>query len=502
MSTFKYISLFIIGLVLHFNQAYGQNSSRLDTLKLSLQQTIKLAQDSSLEAFIQENQLIASQWQYKNYQASKLTTIGINTQPFTFNRSITQQFVPGENSYQYFEVQNLNSYVQLSLDQNLPFSGGTISLDSDLGRLDNFGSNSNLQYSATQVRVGYRQPLFAYNQFKWDRILEPLRFERSKLEYVQTSERIALNTLGYFFDLASAELNMKIAHQNMQNADTLYSMGQKRFDIAAIKQADLLNLRLEYLNNKTAYTQASNNYVRTASRLKSYLNLAPEVEVSTELSLIIPKVEVPPKAAMEMARENNPDFLKFQEELYQAQSLVEKTRKDNRFRANLDASFGLNQRGSTVSQAYTNPLDQQRVNVGFYIPIVDWGLAKGRYKMAQRQMQTTALSIKQREIELEQEIAMTILEFNLKAEVLKNSKEAADVAEQAYEIGKQRFIQGLSSVNDLIIQQQKRDTAQKRYFSEFQAFWRSYYLIRNLTLFDFESNASLVEGLDKILGHL
>lgn len=480
--------------------SFGQ--VKKDTLSLSLQEAISIAQDSSLEAFIMENNLIASYWQYKNYQAAKLPAIGLNTLPFTFNRNISQQFDITDNSFRYFETQNLNSYLQLSMTQNLPFSGGSLNLDSDVGRLVNFGDLENTQFSATQIRIALRQPLFAYNQFKWDKKLEPLRYQKAKLNYVQSAEQIALTVLNYFFDLANAELDMQIAETNMNNADTLYRIGEKRFAITAIKESELLNLKLEFLNNKTAFTQANNNYMRAAARLKSYLNLEPPKIISAGLSLEIPEIFISPEKALSVAQKNNPDFLDFQESVYQAESDVEKTKKDNRFSANLDASLGLNQRGDSFRKAYRNPLEQERLNVSIYFPIVDWGLAKGKYKLAQREMETTLISIKQKEIELEQEIIMTILEFNLKSEILQNSREAASVAKQAYEISKDRFIEGLINVNELVIQQQKRDNTRKNYMVELESFWRLYYQIRSLTLYDFYSETNLVDMMSNQINRL
>ena len=117
-------------------------------------------------------------------------------------------------------------------------------------------------------------------------------------------------------------------------------------------------------------------------------------------------------------------------------------------------------------------------------------------------METTLISIKQKEIELEQEIIMTILEFNLKSEILQNSREAASVAKQAYEISKDRFIEGLINVNELVIQQQKRDNTRKNYMVELESFWRLYYQIRSLTLYDFYSETNLVDMMSNQINRL
>ena len=497
-SEFVQFSLFLQGMLVLFMISPLKAQENTDTLQLSLSQTIILAQDSSLQAYIAENNLAASYWQYKNYKTSKLPTFTLQTAPLRLNRRITQQFVFTDSTYRFFDTRNLNSDVELSANQNLNFSGGNLSVATDVSRLENFGDISNIQYSSTPIRIGLNQPLFAYNQFKWDKLLEPLRYQKARLAYIQSAEQIALTTLGYFFDLAKAEQDMQIAEINMHNADTLYRIGQRRFDIISITESELLNLRLEFLNNKTNNIQAKNSYLRAAGSLRNFLNLSSEVVIKSSLSWEMPEVFIAPERALEEARKNNPQFLNFQEETYIAESKVDQTKKNNRFSANLNASLGLNQTGETLDEAYQNPQEQQQFNVSLNIPVVDWGLRKGRYILAQRQRETTLTSLRQQENELEQEIVITVMDYNLRFESITNTEEAGKVAEKAYEISKRRFLQGLVDINALVIQQQRRDAAKSRLLNELEAFWRSYYEIRRLTLFDFQSGKSLGDSLKEV----
>lgn len=467
-----------------------------DMLLLSLGEVISMAKDSSLQAFIAENTLVAANWQYKNYKTGNLPTINLSTQPFSLNRSFTQQFVPQDSSFSFFRTENLNSKINLTANQDIGMTGGRLSIGSDLSRLVNFGDISNTQYNATPIRIGINQPLFAYNVFKWNKILEPLKFERAKLTYVQSAEKIALTTLDLFFELAKSELEMKIAQVNMLNADTLYQIGKQRFAITTIKESDLLNLRLEYLNNNTAYMQAQSGYQRSSTKIKNYLNISMHQSIGTNLSLDIPLITISPEFALQQAQMNNPRFLEMKEQDYRSASDVERAKKANRFSADFNASVGLNQRAPDFDGAYRNPSEQQRFNVSLDVPLVDWGLGKGRYILAQRERETALASIKQQRNELEQEIIITVTNFNIRKESVSNSKEAATVANRAYEINKKRFIEGLTDINTLVIQQQRRDAAQKRYLSELEIFWKSYFQIRSMTLYDFENDISLVTEID------
>ena len=41
--------------------------------------------------------------------------------------------------------------------------------------------------------IGYRQSLFGYNSLKWDKRIEPVRYQEAKKSYVETLELVSAN---------------------------------------------------------------------------------------------------------------------------------------------------------------------------------------------------------------------------------------------------------------------------------------------------------------------
>ena len=162
----------------------------------------------------------------------------------------------------------------------------------------------------------------------------------------------------------------------------------------------------------------------------------------------------------------------------------------------IGANYGLNQTAPDVPGLYKNSLDKQGVNLIINVPVVDWGLRKGQYELAKKEREVKQLSINQEEIDMEQDILLTVSEFNLQADMVKSAKEAVNIAVQAYEISKQRFLLGLIDVNALILQQGRKDLAQKRYVQALKNYWQFYYEIRSLTLHDFYANISLESEME------
>ena len=61
-------------------------------------------------------------------------------------------------------------------------------------------------YLAYPVTIGFMQPLNGYNSLRWDRKIEPLKYEEAKLEYINSLENVSKRAVGYFFDLALAQI--------------------------------------------------------------------------------------------------------------------------------------------------------------------------------------------------------------------------------------------------------------------------------------------------------
>ena len=141
-------------------------------------------------------------------------------------------------------------------------------------------------------------------------------------------------------------------------------------------------------------------------------------------------------------------------------------------------------------------MQQDLVNISVSIPLVDWGVRKGKYNMARNNLNVVKTSARQEELSLEEEVTMTVSDFNIQLRLIASAEEALDLAVMAYEQTRQRFIIGKADVNSLTLSLNRQQEAQKNYISALQNYWLNYYKIRRLTLHDFESGFSLSDKFD------
>lgn len=485
--------IFIFGSILFYANIYAQKE-----LRISMFECMELAADSSLQAFRIQNLYMSNYWEHRAYKASQLPSLTLRMTPISYNRDIVKRYDSQNDIDVYREQQTLQSYGNLSLSQNVGLTGGTLYVDSELGYLRNFSDNTFSQFSSVPVRIGYRQSLFGFNSFKWEKLIEPLKYEKAKKEYIHNKEAISETVIHNFFNLAMAQIEYQMALKTVASSDTLYNIGIQRHKIASISQADLLTLKLDKVNSGNTLKNAEINLKRSMFSMVSFLNMDRETQLLLDLPQRPEDFFISVDQALDLVKENNPNFLGFTQRLNEAEREVDRARKSSVFDASLSVSVGFNQMADNIYDAYRNPLQQDVVSVGLTIPILDWGKRKGQANMARNNLNVTRISIKQEELSLEEEVVMTVSEFNIQQNLISNAEEALQLAIMAYNTTKERFIIGKADLNSLTLSLERQNSAQRNYIQSLRNYWVSYYKLRKLTLYDFEKQNALSAEFDSL----
>lgn len=484
------ILILLLGLV-HF--PFFKSIAQETSIELDLLTTVQLANDSSLSAFRAKNSYMASYWEYRSFKANRLPSLSLYLTPVSYNRDYTRRYDSEQNIDIYRRQQSFYSFGNLAAQQNLDITGGTFFVDSELGYIRNFGDQSYSQFSSVPLRIGYRQNLIGFNPFKWEKKIAPVKFEKAQKELIYQLEETAETATGYFFDLAMAQAEYELATENLASSDTLYNIGEERHKIASIGQTDLLTLKLDRVNARNSLQNAEINLKRSMFALAAYLNLKKDTHISLKLPDYPKEIIITEENALTLAKENNPRYLDSEQQILQSEQVVEKAKVESRFNAGLSASVGFNQVAESFRNAYRNPLQQDIVSLTLSIPLVDWGVRRGKHNMAKSNLNITYLTARENEIRLEEDVIMTVGDFTIQQQLIRSAEEAKELARVAYEQTRERFIIGKADINSLTLSTNRRQDAQRNYISALKNYWQSYFKIRKLTLYDFEKQASIAE---------
>lgn len=479
----------------------SQNLSKNDVPALTLEKAIVLASDSSLAAFKAKNLYLSGYWEYRTFKAERLPSVSLTTTPVSYSNNIVKRYDYVNNIDVYKSQKTIYSEGNISINQNVDLTGGMFYVDTELGYLKNMGYSESEQYTSVPLRIGYSQKLFGYNDFKWDKKLEPLKYEKVKKQLVYNLEKIAEQTTSYFFAVASANKEYELALKNINNCDTLYRIGEERYKIGSISQSDLLTLKLNKINAQSALGNTFLYLQKCKFNLSNYLH----IENSENVDVIIPEGEpnvlVDKDKAVRQALENNPIFLEQQESILSGEQALEQAIKNARFSATFSASVGYNKASDNFANAYSNPLRQDVISVGLSVPIVDWGVRKGKVNVAKRNLEAVRITAQQGILSFRQDVMSAVDEYKLRREQVKFASEARDIANQALEKSKKLFQIGKADVNVVNTTISKQMEAESNFVSALSNLWICYYTLRKLTLYDFEYSKTISTRFEDINGY-
>ena len=466
--------------------------------QLTFQEVITLAEEQSPNALMAKHRFRASYWQYRTFVAQYRPSLTLAGTTPDYSTAFDKVWNSQLERYDYRATNTLSNLAALSLSQNIGITGGSISLNSDLTIFNDF-ENDSRKYITAPLSIGLTQPLFRYNALKWQKKTEPLKFEAAKKTFLSNIESVHQQAVMNFFSLSLAQINKQIAEMNYSNADTLWRIAKGRYELGTIAEDELLQMQLSWLNAETARKEAEMNLRDREIRLRSFLGFNEKVRLELIIPTEIPSLQVSTQEVFDLAMANNPEMLTQRLTLLTAQSSVAQAKAERGLNANLVASFGLRDQDPKFSMAYSDPNQQQRVRVGFTMPILDWGLGRGKYKMAQSSLELAQVQSQQAIVDFQQNLYLDVEQFNLQAAQVGIAAKSDTVAQKMFEVTKQRFLIGKIAVLELNNADTKKDQNRRAYVQSLQNYWNYFYNLRNLTLFDFISRQPLDTDYDKLL---
>ncbi|MXV51263.1 TolC family protein [Pedobacter sp. HMF7647] len=460
-----------------------------DTLRLTLTEVVDLARKNSIAAkqaiAVKENKY----WQWRTFKSNYQPQLSLSGMLPGYSKTYQQVLQPN-GTILFQPVHNDNSSLQLDFSQTITATGGTVYGTTNLQRFDDFDRN-NVLYNGVPYAIGISQPLFQYNSLKWDKKIEPLKYDESKQAFIESQEQIAVTVEGYFFDLLLAQVNLHVAEINLRNTQQIMKVANLKFELGKISKNEILQLQLELLNAKKDVGTASRNIQIATLTLRSYMGIDSEAELALVVPEEISRMEVSADRVLTEAFENRSEAIAFVRRVAEAKRDVALAKGQTGLTASLTANLGFSNSAATVPGVYHNPQDQQLLQLQFSIPVLDWGRSKSKIKTALTNEQFTAYAVEQDKQTFRQQIVTQVTLFNMLKEQIVSNAQADSIAGEKYKIARERYVLGDLSITDLGIAFRENDQAKRDFINALRDFWGAYYQLRYLSLYDFEKKQKI-----------
>ena len=487
------IALIIIFCMFVDAPIYGQN------VKILTLEKVLEASKYSVEAQVKKNLFLTKYWVHQQNRATSLPQVELNLVPITFNRDVTQRYDAVTNTDVFRTRQTLNSYGQILINQVIKPIGATLFVESNLARLSSDNSVSDIvNFNATPFAIGWQQPIFAYNDYKWQNKLAPMNFELAKKELIHSLLEVDTKTVSLFFEVCLSNVRFNIVREEHATANLLYDMAQKRFELATIEKQELLSLESNVYTTSRDLIETELSLEKAIIELCTFLGW-PRLDLRTEIPSIIEHVGINPEQAISLAFSNNPHILALNVDRLESERQLDLTTKQGGLSVLLNASFGLNQQSDALRNAYVDLFSQNRITLSVRIPLLSWGYNNSLRRIAQKDLESIDIVNRNALISFEKELRFKVMEFNAQLKATENIQKAAFVAKEYYDLVKENFKAGKSSVINLNDARLNFISSEESYIRSLANYWTLYFELRTLTQYDFMSNTTLTEDLDQII---
>lgn len=455
---------------------------------LTLSQAIYLAQTNSLQTQLNKNSFEIGNQNYKNQFSQLLPQVNLTGNLPGYNNSISSITQP-DGTIKFTTIEQAYSSGNVSLNQKIFATGGTLNFSSGLNRFDRLSGVKTTNWQAQSLLINLNQPIFQFNNLKFSQQINKLNLQLNSKTYIENNVQLALQVTQQFFATLVAFKNLEIAEYNQLLNDTLYKKALTKFKLGKIGEEELLQIELQTIGNISLVQSSKANYNYQINLLKILLNT--EEIGSLQIEHVNPKTITNEQELLTAAEKNRSDLFQNSIDLATQLASVKKAQLTNLPNFTLNASYGLNQQAVLLPDAYQNSLPQQMASVALNMPLLSFGGNGAKIKMAQLQLENQRIKIQQAKFALAANIKKQIADYNLAQLNLNLAFKMDTIAQRRFNIALKKYNVGVITYQDLFIAQQQQNQAQIGLYQAHQNYWVAYYTLQKNTLYDLEKEKVL-----------
>ncbi len=469
---------------------FAGNLNDSTVLSLTLKNVVDLAIEQSSAMKYVQNTNVNYYWRWKNFSTSFRPQLTLNGVLPNYTHTTTPVVQP-DGSIEFKRISQIQASTQIALSQSIASTGTSIYAATDIYRIQDF-IKSSVEFSGSPFQIGLYQPIFAYNSMKWQKKTEPLVYDESQKQFIESTERVALEATQHFFRYLQIQTNYNLAENNLKNSNNNLAIAEIRRQLGKISENDYSRIQLSVYNAQKSLNKASMDLKNADFELKSYisLDLDQEIELVVPLDMILFSID--PDKALEEAKANRKETPRYERRLIEADRDLVRAKRNSGLSATLIGSYGLSNSAATYGGVYDQPEKERTVSLSMRVPILDWGRSASAIKLAESQRELVIYDVEKDIKDFERGVIVQVEQFGLLRDQINTAREADKVAENGYLIALRKFQSGEISITDLNISLSERESAKRDYITAIESYWESYYRLRILTLYDFEMDQKIM----------
>lgn len=459
-----------------------------------LEEILNLAIENALDLKESNSILIENKSRIAYFETKLSPQVYMNATLPNLSRSIESRPLP-DGRDAFVNRSTMYNRIGITMNYQLVSTGGIIYAQSGIDRLDVLKTKQ-LDYSRnyfyTPIAIGINQPLFTFNEIKWQKEKNNLLLHELNAEQIFVREEVIQNALDKFTTAFLAQLQKTLAERKLAEADTLLPIKQRLFEIGKTTKIELLRLTQEWQRNKQLVDRAELDWERAKLQLCDYLNLDADLIGGLHPPPAVPQLVLKEDEVLQRVRNNAYIVARNTRRLREAEAKIEMAEKEHGIEIDFNATLGFNKSTDQLNGLLQNLEGRQMLSLGVTIPITGKQLRIFHRDIAAQEFYREKIIIERELIDLTRSVIVSVRTYNLLNKDILLNRNAMENADEIYRLSSQQYLLGLQSLTDLNTIRMERDQAMIQYYRSILDARIAYYEIRKSCMYDFQENKSLL----------
>lgn len=459
---------------------------------LTLDHAINLAQEKSP---VLRKSFLDMKRSFYDLKSSKLafwSTVDMKLTVPALSKNITEVVDPNTGKSNFVEREYVSYQSELSVNQPIIWTDGTLSLISSLSTMQDKGSPENYMGN---VRLRLTQPLLTYNRRAVGLERSEIQLDMAEKNFVVNQQDIIYQVKSAYFDWYKAVQMQQISESQLEQVKDSYDLAKKKYDSGIIAEVQVLSLEVDYASAQNDVYVKKTQTVSAENRLKMLLGIELDEKIEAPKEINLEKVKINTIDILPEALKNRPEIDNaMKNKRLQEISLIE-TDAGREFRMDLSLEVGLTKSVQDFNLLTRNPNQAQDVSLSLTIPIWDWGRNASQVYGQQAVLESRIIDVEQSKKNLTNEIN-NLIESYLGAENrLRILEKTVALAQKSYDISASKFRSGTISSEELSQAQKRLTDAKVNSINALLDYHLSVAALNRATLYNWEKHSPLSESI-------
>ncbi len=412
-------------------------------MQITLEQAIEISRQQSPDMLTAELKLERYEKLLSAQEASLKTQFKLKVDPIDYNKN---RYLDSRLS-QWYTNESFTSDGTISIEQPLIWTGATVSLNNTFGWNNNTsqidGSSASTSRSFTNsLYLSLDQPLFTYNEMKYEFVTIALEYEDAKISYALSLLNLEQSIINHFYTVYMAQENLSIAKEEYEDATQNYNIIEEKVRLDMVPRSELFQAELNQSSAESTMVTRELTLNTVTNSFKKALGIPLITELSVIGELVDKAVAVDVKMAVEHALTNRLEMLQRDIIDKNADIALLKIKDNDSFTGDLSLSVGIMGDNQQLPNIYNSPTQNPSVNLSLNIPIFDWGARRDKIKAQKLQIDMNAVSRDQELVDIEIEVVNSCRTLSNLAKQIEISKKAVVNAQQTYDLNVELYRAG------------------------------------------------------------